>query len=158
MDGDRIRKPRPTATANGRGSTRTSTFLIALVVIVLGAGFVFVVSNIPSSDDREASGWMYKAVALVPGACPPLAAEVKAIAAQPVMTVGDAKRIAGRLEATADASSIAWERHNGRIMMHMPVGREPLECSKYDPNYEGSEIELLPDYAFRVSDRAGDGS
>jgi hypothetical protein len=69
------------------------------------------------------------------------------------MTVRQAKRIAGRLAATAKASKHAIELYEGRKRMGMPTGRPPIRCTTSDPRYRYGEIPMLQDYQFRISDR-----
>lgn len=155
MDGDRQR-PAKTATSMRRQSPVSAQGVVWAVVVValLYIAFLMLSSlGIVTDHDREADGWMYRDVSMIPKACPPLAKDVEMIASGRIMTVRQAKDIADRLRATARASSQATERYEGRLRMGMPAGRPPLACTTSDPSYEYGEIPMLEEYRFRISDR-----
>lgn len=146
------------ASKKGSSSLKTIVTSAIVIAIVTALGILALrASGLMPDNGREASGWMYREVGLVAKACPQLAPDVRAIAAQPKMSVADVKRIAEMLRTAAAESERASGRYEGRLAMGMPVNGRPATCSKYDPNYDMFAVELLAPYNLNLRSQE-DGS
>jgi hypothetical protein len=159
MDGDRDRTARTANPSPGVVVTekkRSHGSLIFYVILALMmAGFVVGITHVLGlipDNGREADGWMYTEVSLVPAACPALTKEVEALASRPKMTVGDAKAIGKRLWATSAESSRAWRKYEGRIRLGLKTGPKPTSCTPIDPRYLDNERTILNEESFEQAD------
>ena len=159
MDGDRDRTARATnpgrkeVVPEKKGGYAGLIFYMILALMMAGfvIGITHVLGLIPDNG-READGWMYTEVSLVPAACPALTKEVEAIASRPKMTVRDAKAIGKRLWSTSADSSRAWRQYEGRVRLGLKTGPKPTSCTPMDPRYPDIERTILSEESFERAD------
>ena len=159
MDADRDRAPRtprPKAvTIERRKPSSLSSWVLGAIILLMIGAFALVmihVLHLMPDDGREADGWMYTQVSLVPAACPALTKEVETIASRPKMTVGEAKFIAKRLWETSVDSSRAWRQYEGRQRLGLKTGPRPSSCAPFDPREPGREVPILDEGSFAAAD------
>jgi hypothetical protein len=161
--GERTRKassPGPKRDQQWKGTLR----IIATVALMLGLASLVPLSwNMIEAraearkwDVRaqtETSGYFYRQVSLIRATCPSMNAQVRRMLSKGRLTVKDVYVLRSELNDRHDQYLVDKGRHDGRRVVGLPSGPEPVRCSKYEPDPYDDESAILPwEYVSRQDD------